>query len=269
MTVYLPPMVIYPDDYGTARPSGFDAPFPAAMIGRMITERSDAYAKGHWREMLTRHVVTMKNIRPTPYILDDFLRRELSAGSKADAMMLKFPNISFTDAWNKSFTGNMNLSHMNEPIEFSGGIFTPFKAIGHWLAGKGQKAKVSIKNIGISPSPQKIPQLKAAIDKAIVGTSRIDITVPYNTGADSAISRIYLGSITIRVTGDVIKNSNGSVSFNGGIRAFSDKYDANASSHRGGFDEGATTALRKVGEVAKAQDYEILIEGELPISYKK
>ncbi|MNJ42300.1 Colicin-M [compost metagenome] len=269
MAIELPPMIIYPDDYGTARSIGSEPPFPAAMVGRMITERSDAYAKGHWREMMTLHLPRMKYTRPTPYYLDDFLQRELITGSKADAMMLKSPAISFTDAWNKSFSGFPKASEMAVPIEFSGGIYTPFKAIGHWLLGKGKKAKVNIKNIGISPSPQKIPQLKSAIDKAVVGKSSIDITVPYNTGADNAISRIYLGSITIRVTGDVIKSSDGAVSFKGVVRAFSDKYDANASSHRGGFDEGATTALRKVGEVAKAQDYEILIEGELPISYKK
>lgn len=83
---------------------------------------------------------------------------------------------------------------------------------------------------------------------------------------DSNISRIYLGSITLRVIGDLNKDSEGNFIFAGVARADSDKYDANASSHRGGFDEKATTLLREVGRVANAQNYEILIEGELPLN---
>ena len=86
---------------------------------------------------------------------------------------------------------------------------------------------------------------------------------------DSNISRIYLGSITLRIIGDLNKEANGSLVFTGVVRAFSDKYDANASSHRGGFDESATTLLREVGRVANAQDYEILIEGEMPLNIVK
>jgi hypothetical protein len=153
------------------------------------------------------------------------------------------------------------------PIEFSGGLLTPFAAIAHWIMGKGEQAKVDIKNIGISPSLQKSPHLKAAIENVIVGTSRIDINIPYDTGIDSAISRIYLGSVTLRVIGDVIKEANGSVSFEGAVRAYSDRYDANASSHRAGFDEGATSALRAVGRIANATDYEILIQGEMPLKF--
>ncbi|MCY1442110.1 Colicin-M [compost metagenome] len=177
--------------------------------------------------------------------------------------------VSLNLAWAQSFEqnkSNLDVTPLAAPIEFSGGVLTPFVALAHWVLGRGQQAKVNINNIGISPSVEKIPQLVAAFDSANIGTGRLDITFPYNTGMDSNISRIYLGSITLRVMGDVTKAADGSVSFTGTIRAYSDKYDANASSHRGGFDEVATSLLREVGRVANAQDYEILIEGELPLN---
>ncbi|WP_271407518.1 lipid II-degrading bacteriocin [Pseudomonas sp. Q1-7] len=272
MAIELPPMVIYPDDFGTARPSGLPAPFPAAMIGRMIEERNSAYAQGHWREMFTRHIKMMKYNRPTPYKLDGIIIQDFKSGFEADLLMLKNPSLSPHLAWSQGVgeaRKNKDVSQMATPIEFSGGLYTPFKAIGHWIFGNGQVAKVNINNIGITPTPQKIPQLKAAIDNSAVGTSQLDISFPYYTGMDSAISRIYLGNITLRIVGKITKDPDNRVRLEGVVRAYSDVYDANASSHRGEFDEDATTALREIGRIANAKNYEILIEGELPITYKK
>ena len=269
MSIELPALYIYPNDYGTIRPNGLQAPFPAAMIGRAIEERSAGYAQGHWREMLKLHLPKMQHTRPIAFTLDDFLIRELKAGSAADAIMLANSSVSIPDAWNKAFEytkANLDTAPLAQPIEFSGGWFTPFRAIAHWVLGKGQRTKVNINNIGITPELHKSPQLLATFAGASIGTSRIDVTFPYNTGMDSNISRIFLGSITLRVIGDLNKDSDGNLIFAGVARAYSDKYDANASSHRGGFDENATTLLREVGRVANAQDYEILIEGELPLN---
>lgn len=269
MSIELPALYIYPNNYGTSRPNGLQTPHPAAMIGRAIEERSAGYAQGHWREMLNLHLPKMQYTRPIAFTLDGFLIRELKAGSGADAIMLANSSISIPDAWNKAFEytkANLDTAPLAQPIEFSGGWFTPFRAIAHWLLGKGQQAKVNINNIGIAPELHKIPQLQATFARASAGTSRIDVTFPYNTGMDSNISRIYLGSITLRVIGDLNKGSDGKLIFVGVVRAYSDKYDANASSHRGGFDEKTTTLLREVGRVANAQDYEILIEGDLPLN---
>lgn len=272
MAIELPALIIYPDDYGTSRPSGLQAPFPAAMVGRMIEERSSAYAKGHWREMFSRHIKAMKYNRPVPYKLDGIITQEFKAAFRADLLMLKNPNLNSSQAWHKGFEEAKRITHVSQmavPIEFSGGLYTPFKAISHWIFGNGKTAKVNIKNIGITPTAQKIPQLLAAIESSAAGTSKIDISFPYYTGMDSAISRIYLGNITLRVTGTVTKKTNNTVLFEGVIRAYSDVYDANASSHRGEFDENATTALREIGRIANAKNYEIMIEGEMPIRYKK
>ena len=162
MTVELPSMYIYPDDYGDVRPNGLQPPFPAAMIGRAIEERSAGYAQGHWREMLNLHLPKMQYTRPVAFTLDDFLIREFKAGSGADAMMLNKPSITIPEAWNQAFEAtkaNLDTAPLAKPIEFSGGWFTPFRAIAHWILGKGQQAKVNINNVGISPSLQKAPQL--------------------------------------------------------------------------------------------------------------
>lgn len=148
-------------------------------------------------------------------------------------------------------------------------MFTPFKAIGHWLLGKGKPTSVRLDRIGISPAPNKIPNLMAVINTAGVGITSVNMRVPYSTAQDSNIARIYLGNITLQITGQVIRNTSGSLSFTGTAKAFSDRYDANASNHRSVFDEKATTALHQVGRVARAQDYEIRITGELPINFSR
>lgn len=269
MSIELPAMIIYGDDFGSVRPGGLPAPMPAAMLARAMEERSGAYALGHWREMLKLHLPMMRTTRPTPYALHGIIIREFKAGAGADAMMLRSPTVSFSQAWRASFEevkANLDVSQMAAPIEFSGGLFTPFVAIAHWLLGKGQQASININNIGISPKIEKMPILKTAIDSAIVGSSRLDVSFPYDTGQDSNVARVYLGSITLRVLGDLKKDADGSVSFSGVIRAYSDRYDANASNHRAEFDEGATTVLRKAGQVANAQSYDILIKGDMPFN---
>ncbi|MEZ1420701.1 lipid II-degrading bacteriocin [Pseudomonas monteilii] len=272
MAIELPPMVIYPDNYGTIRLGGNPAPFPAQAIAIMHAERSAAYAKGHWAQMIQNHVKMMRNNTPVSYGLDGIIIGEFKVGSATDAIMLRNPSLTLPQAWEQGVKEGAKIKTLAElaaPVEFSGGVFTPFRALIHWVVGKGAQAKVNIKNIGISPSPQKIPDLLSIINGAQPGRTQVDLKVPYNTGMDSAVSRIYLGSITLRIQGEVVRTESGVVTFTGKVKAYSDRYDANASSHRGGFDEGATTALREMGRVANAQDYEILIEGELPIQYKK
>ncbi|UVM74799.1 lipid II-degrading bacteriocin [Pseudomonas alvandae] len=39
--------------------------------------------------------------------------------------------------------------------EFSGGIFTPFRAIGHWLLGKGKRCQRSTRQNWDQPSAEK------------------------------------------------------------------------------------------------------------------
>jgi hypothetical protein len=238
----------------------------------MMQERSSAYEKGHWPQMLQRHLIAMRNNHPIRYGLDGIIIGELKVAHGSDLVMLRNPALSTADAWNlgiKEGTKIKNTEQLAIEQEFSGGIFTPFKALGHWLLGKGKPVSVRLDRIGISPTPSKIPDLMAIINTASVGVTSVNIKVPYSTARDSNVARIYLGNITLQITGNVTRYASGTLKFAGKIKAYSDRYDANASSHRAAFDEQATSALRQVGRVAKAQDYEIRVTGELPINFSR
>lgn len=270
----LPLTLVYPDEFGTSRGSGRGLPNPAplAMIGKMIQERNVAYERGHWPQMLGRHLVAMRNNRPVRYGLDSFIIGDLKVAHGADLLMLRNPGLGTADAWKQGVREGSKVTDTQQLAveqEFSGGVFTPFKAIGHRLLGKGKPASVRLDRIGISPTPHKIPDLMAIINTAGIGVTTVNLKVPYSTAQDSNIARIYLGNITLQITGQVIRSTSGSLAFTGTAQAFSDRYDANASNHRAVFDEKATTALRQVGRVAQAQDYEIRITGELPINFSR
>lgn len=273
MNIELPPTFVYPDEYGTSRGrGGAPTPFSMAMVAKMIQERSVAYERGHWPQMLQRHLQEMRNNRPVRYGLDGFIIGDLKVAHGADLLMLKNPKLNTADAWNLGIKEGAKINDIKELAieqEFSGGVFTPFKAFGHWLLGKGKPARVRFDRVGISPTPNKIPDLMAIINTAGVGVTTINLKVPYSTAQDSNVARIYLGNITLQIKGEVVRYTSGSLKFTGTAKAYSDRYDANASSHRAAFDERATTALREVGRVARAQDYEIRITGELPISFSR
>ncbi|BBH32972.1 colicin M-like protein [Pseudomonas sp. St290] len=231
-----------------------------------------AYERGHWPQMLQRHLQEMRNNRPVRYGLDGFIIGDLKVAHGADLLMLKNPNLNTADAWRLGIKEGAKITNTQDMAieqEFSGGVFTPFRAFGHWLLGKGKPASVRLDRVGISPTPNKIPDLMAIINTAGVGVTTINLKVPYSTAQDSNVARIYLGNITLQIKGEVIRYTSGNLKFAGTVKAYSDRYDANASSHRAAFDEGATTALREVGRVARAQDYEIRITGELPINFSR
>lgn len=272
MTIELPPTYIYPEEYGTAREAGLPAPMPHLMIARMVEERSAAYGRGHWSPMVQRHFKAMKNNRPIPYGLDGFIIGDFKVAYGADLVHLRNQSLSVGTAWSQGINEGKKIQDMSvlaTETEFSGNVFTPFKALAHWIVSGGKATSVKIENTGIAPTAEKIPDLKAIIDTAGIGETTVSLKVPYSTGQDSQISRIYLGNITVGIEGKVVRTTSGTVTFTGTAKAFSDRYDANASGHRAEFDEGATTALREIGRVTKAKDYEIRITGELPIRYSR
>lgn len=222
--------------------------------------------------MLQRHLKAMVNNRPIRYGLDGIIIGELKVAHGADLVMLRNSTLSTADAWNLGIKEGAKIKNTDQLAieqEFSGGIFTPFKAFSHWLLGKGKPVSVRLDRIGISPAPSKIPDLMAIINTAGVGVTSVNLKMPYSTAQDSNVARIYLGNITLQITGDVTRYASGTLKFSGKIKAYSDRYDANASSHRAAFDEQATSALREVGRVANARDYEIRIIGELPINFSR
>lgn len=146
---------------------------------------------------------------------------------------------------------------------FSGGLLSGMHAIQHSIDGKGEAATFPIQNIGLQVNLSQIPDVMNAIHSARpVGMSSVDVKFPYNVGKDSASSWLVLGNITLRVVGQVDKNASGTWSFNGAIRAYNDKYDANPSSHRSWLGESLTSILGKVMKY----DYPIIIPGEIHVN---
>lgn len=70
-----------------------------AMIGKMIQERNSAYARGHWPQMLQRHLKAMVNNRPIRYGLDGIIIGELKVAHGADLVMLRNSTLNTADAW--------------------------------------------------------------------------------------------------------------------------------------------------------------------------
>ncbi|MFL6967168.1 lipid II-degrading bacteriocin [Pseudomonas alvandae] len=156
----LPLTYVYPETYGTSRGSGGGLPSPApmAMIGKMIQERNVAYERGHWPQMLGRHLEAMRNNRPIRYGLDGFIIGDLKVAHGADLLMLKNPKLDTANAWKlgiKEGAKIKNTEQLAVEQEFSGGIFTPFRAIGHWLLGKGKRCQRSTRQNWDQPSAEK------------------------------------------------------------------------------------------------------------------
>ena len=146
---------------------------------------------------------------------------------------------------------------------FSGGILSGLHGVQHAIDGMGETAVFPINNIGLRVNLSRIPDVMSAIHSARpVGRSSLDVKFTYDVFKDSFSSGLVLGNITLRAIGDIDKNASGTWSFNGVIRAFNDRYDANPSNHRGWMGESLTSIL---GNVMK-YEYAIEIPGEIPIN---
>lgn len=146
---------------------------------------------------------------------------------------------------------------------FSGGLLSGLHGIQHSIDGLGQPATFPIQNIGLKVNLLQVPDVMSAIHSARpLGRSPLDVKFLYNVSQDSLSSGLVLGTITLRVVGQVDKNVSGTWSFNGTIRAFNDKYDANPSSHRSWLGEKLTSILGKVMK----HEYTIVIPGEIQVN---
>lgn len=246
--------------------SGGPAFPPHVRRGSAAIQRSKFYLEGNWQGMINA-LLEQQSANPQ---LAGALKEDLIAAHHADQYMCINPNATPADVW---LQGLNKASVRGEPInvtegELSGGIFSPMKALAHALSGEGTPLRVSIANIGIQPTPSKLPGLKAMIDNARIGSSPIYIEkIPYNTAIDSAIRGAYLGNITLKITGVVHKHDNQHFTFTGEARAYHDTYDANASTHRSWLVESATSALNMIMQSEQSKSYEISISGALPLNH--
>ncbi|MDD1014129.1 lipid II-degrading bacteriocin [Pseudomonas sp. TNT2022 ID1025] len=239
-------------------------------MAKAWAQRDDAYVSGNWWAMLCLDLKRAQYNRP-PFSLG-LMAPDLLCSHHADQLIANDPNLPNQVAWRQGRIkstkyGADKSSTLSTEVNFSGGIFTPLKALAHAIYGNGATTTVPLENTGIEPTVEKTPELKQAIDSAMLGSSSIDINVTYYTGQDSFAARVYLGDITLRIIGTVNKDANGKVEFSGHARAYNDRYDGDANIHRLPIDEALTTALRAIMKNSNATSYQIKIPGSLPIVY--
>jgi hypothetical protein len=247
-------------------------PNPAVAVAAQHPLRLQMYAEGYWREMIIKHMEevirqTQNGWRynPTAELSFDLLKVPL-----ADKYMSLNPHALSTDAVREALSGWGFKRKISEARELSGGILTPFSAWSHYLDGSGADVTTHLTRLGLNLSATKIPALESAFASAIVGTSPINLPkVAYNTGQDSYITWAWLGNITLRIEGTVHKSHDGRVSFDGAARAYNDTYDFNASNHRSEIGEAATSGGRLLDSIKKGKPYQVIIQGELPISIQR
>lgn len=274
-TLALPPMNINavmpafsPPRLGLTPPM----PSPAHIAVSQHQMRMKMYGDGYWREMLIKHMEEMNKflqngwrLMPTAGFLFDSSKIPL-----ADKYMCINPNSLSAQAVREAVSGWGYGKNIADAREISGGVLSPMAAFGHYFNGGGADVLTNINNLRLNLAGSKIPALESAFASAMIGSSPVKIDkVPYNTSDSSWVTGAWLGNITLKIEGSVHKLPDGRISFTGVARAYNDIFDFNASMHRSGIAEGSTHVGRVLGEVMSAQPYQIIIQGELPISIQR
>lgn len=272
--IVLPPLVTsaMAPFYASTPVSGpWPAPNPALVFAAQQEQRNVYYSQGMWREMIIKITNELKASVTNGVVTGGFtaaFARDMVSLPFADNYICLNPNMSPAQALN--YASRHVTAPGQAPTSFSGGVLSPVAALGHFLLGKGNNAETNLNNLGLNLSTTPIPMLQDALTNAPVGrTSIILDKVPYNTSSDSWMTASWLGNITLKIEGTVIKQDDGSLFFSGGARAYNDIYDANPSTFRSAVGESATSVLSAVEKHFNATPYEIAIKGESLIFIKQ
>ena len=270
----LPPLDITAFAPGYSSPTrgvSWPSPNPALVFTAQQQERNAYYSQGMWREMIIKITDEQK-----PYIKNGIatsivqsIMRDMQTIPFADNYICLNPNISPAQALHYA-TKNFKAGSVPESKGLSGGLLTVFAAFGHFLFGKGATAETNINSLGLKLSSTTIPMLESALINAPTGQTAIVLDkVPYNTGSNSFLTEMWLGNITLKIEGTIMKHESGKLSFNGGARSYNDIYDANPSDFRSAIGESATRVLAAVEKYLNAQPYQIAIKGTNVITIER
>ncbi|MHC8385025.1 lipid II-degrading bacteriocin [Pseudomonas sp. LB3P14] len=264
--IVLPPLKVTATAFGyspMAAGGAWPAPNPAMVFIAQQQERNELYSQGMWREMIIKitneQQASIRNGVAVGIVTS--IVRDMQAIPFADNYICLNPNMSPAQALN--FTSrNFKAGSVPESTGLSGGALTPVAALGHFLYGNGAAADTNINSLGLNLSRTSIPMLENALVTAPVGRTVIALDkVPYNTSSDSWMTASWLGNITLKIEGTIIKQDSGKLIFQGGARAYNDIYDANPSTFRSSVGENATSVLAAVEKYLNAKPYEIAIQG--------
>lgn len=218
--------------------------------------REDMYKKGDWKSALNSAFVWGKGEA----------MMALEKASVADYLVAK--GASSIDSaigvnWGHGFFAEV-MRHYDG--ELSGGVYSPAAALFHSIAGSGTPMWANINNLGLHFEIGEFGKVHSAMMSADQGVSHLYIDkLAYATSNDSLVTGAFLGDITLKVEGNINKMGE-AVSFSGSVKAWSDTFDANLSSHRSEFGEASTKVLNFIQTYSPAQPFEIKLIGELPIS---
>jgi len=263
--IVLPPLKVTATAPGyspMAAGGAWPAPNPAMVFIAQQQERNELYSQGMWREMIVKITNEQQaSIRNGVAVgLVTSIVRDMQSIPFADNYICLNPNMSPAQALNYT-SRNFKAGSVPESKGLSGGALTPVAALGHFLYGNGAAAETNINSLGLNLSRTSIPMLEAALAAAPIGRTVIALDkVPYNTSSDSWMTASWLGNITLKIEGTIIKQENGRLNFNGGARAYNDIYDANPSTFRSAVGESATSVLAAVEKYLNARPYEIVIK---------
>ena len=231
------------------------APNPAVVFTAQQEQRNVFYAQGLWREMTIKvtneQQAYIKNGVAVAVVQS--IVRDMQAIPFADNYMCLNPNMSAAQALNYTMR-NYKAGSVPEAIGLSGGTLTPLAALGHFLYGNGAAAETDINSLGLRLSQTTIPMLESTLAHAPLGQTFITLDkVPYNTGSDSWTTEAWLGHITLKIEGTIMKHENGKLSFNGAARAYHDIYDANPGAFRNAVGENSTSVLAAIQKYLNAK----------------
>lgn len=157
MTIELPNIYVYPNDYGTVSGAMRVNPLMGGMQALMQAraQRDVAYLTGNWWSIVNNQLKMIGSNKP-PYSLAGMMADDFYSVAYADFMKTANPGMSNKDAlalgrsegWRKK-------GQALDASEFSGGVFTPIKALMHFLQAKGAPATVPLSSIGLNPTADK------------------------------------------------------------------------------------------------------------------
>lgn len=258
----LPPTFVTEDEFdfleGFTPPPGYIWTPDTGMISIEDMQdlwRLDMYDSGNWLSAFNSALLSgqAKGIE------------DLQSAEKADAYLADGKTNSVGLAMELGQEKTAQMLGIDDVTELSGGILTPMAALAHFLNGNGAPMWTDINNIGLDIELSELPALSNAMQSASEGVTAISLDkVPYNTENDSYLTASWLGNITLKVEGNIVKTGD-AVAFDGVVRAYNDIYDANPASFRSDLAENATTVLRAIEALSPAQPYEIQIVGEIPL----
>ncbi|MFO0700129.1 MAG: lipid II-degrading bacteriocin [Nitrospira sp.] len=140
------------------------------------------------------------------------------------------------------------------------GLFSSPEGLLHYLGGSGSAVSVPLSDIDTSSvKATNFSQVKAAIGSCTQGTYPVNDAAGFSTGGDAAL---YLGNITLKLTGTVTVNCDCSWCFQGTLSAYPDVYDFNKSNHRTPAGELST----RIGSFLPGKPYTINIVGSKPVN---